>query len=88
MFDVQTCVPVQPPQSSDRPQPSPIVPQYLPPPAALQVPGVQLVGAQVFATPAPPQVEPAGQSPHINVPPHPSVQGYWTYARKVSGRLP
>jgi hypothetical protein len=72
MFDVHTWVPVQPPQSSVRPQPSPIVPQYRPPPAATQVPGVQLVGAQVFATPAPPQVEPAGQSPHWSVPPQPS----------------
>jgi hypothetical protein len=38
----------------------------------MQVPAVQLVGAQVFATPAPPQVEPAGQSPHVSVPPQPS----------------
>jgi hypothetical protein len=27
MFDVQTSVPVQPPQSSVRPQPSPMLPQ-------------------------------------------------------------
>ena len=50
---------VQPPQSSVPPQPSPIMPQYLPPPAVLQVSGVQLAG-----THRPPlQVWPAGQAP-------------------------
>jgi len=38
----------------------------------MHVPGVQFVGAQVFATPAPPQVDPVGQSPHGSVPPQPS----------------
>ena len=72
MFDVHTCPFGQAPQSSVRPQPSPMLSQYRAPPAAMQVPAVQLFGAQVFATPAPPQVEPVGQSPHGSVPPQPS----------------
>src|SRR6266700_6733667 len=58
------------PQSSEPPQPSPIVPQYCPPPfGAVQLPFVQLVGTHtLFGL----QVCPAGQSPQGSVPPQPS----------------
>ena len=60
-------------QSSTPPQPLPMRPQYWPPPVGLQVIiVVQLVGAQTPDTPAPPQVDPAAQSPHASVPPQPS----------------
>src|SRR6186713_3166837 len=59
-------------QSSVPPQPLPMRPQYCPPPIGLQVIGVQLVGAQTPWTPAPPQVDPAAQSPQVSVPPQPS----------------
>ena len=60
-------------QSSTPPQPLPMRPQYWPPavPLGLQVMGVQLVAAH---TPGmlPPQVDPAGQSPHTSAHPQPS----------------
>ena len=55
-------------QLSVPPQPSPIVPQYLPPPLAM----LQVSGTQLAATHSPPAQElPAGQSPHVSVPPQP-----------------
>src|SRR5690242_6538297 len=56
------------------PQPLPIVPQYWPPPAGLQLMGVQaLAGApHTPAMPPPPQVWGAPQPPQSTVPPQPS----------------
>src|SRR4029078_11346788 len=57
----------------------------------MQVPAVQFVGAQVFATPAPPHFDPAGHAPHWSVPPPPSpmVPQYWPVAvLHVSGMQP
>src|SRR5262249_39055563 len=60
------------PQSMVPPQPSPIVPQYWPPPGAVHVPFVQLAGWQTLARPPPPHTPPSAQAPHWSVPPHPS----------------
>ena len=56
-------------QSIVRPQPSPILPQYLPaPPAMSQPAGVQFAGTQ---TPSALHVFPAGQAPHSTASPQP-----------------
>jgi hypothetical protein len=68
------------PQVRGRPQPSPMVPQYWPPFAAVQVMAVQPApGAQTFATPPPPHTWPVGQAAQLRMPPQPSpmVPQYW-----------
>src|SRR5688572_9876384 len=66
---------LQAPQSSVPPQLSPITPQYLLPPAMLQVSGVQLAATQM----RPEQVWPAGHAPQLSARPQPSpiVSQYW-----------
>jgi len=59
-------------QFSVPPQPSPIVPQYWPPPASVQVIFLQLGSPQTLATPWPPQVAGAVQFPQSSDPPQPS----------------
>ena len=54
------------------PQPSPIVPQYWPPPVGLQVIFLQLGSPQTLATPWPAQVAGAVQAPQSIEPPQPS----------------
>src|SRR5215510_9650338 len=62
---------VQTPQVRVPPQPSGMVPQFLP--WAAQVVGVQGAGVpQTLATPPPPQVWGAVQTPQVSVPPQPS----------------
>jgi hypothetical protein len=61
---------VHDPQLSEPPQPSGMVPQFLP--AAAQVVGTHGVVPHLFA-PAPPQNSPAGQSPQLVVPLQPSA---------------
>src|SRR5580698_3803457 len=64
----QVLAPLQAPQSSEPPQPSPMAPQYWAPPAALQV-----AGTQPATTQTPPlQVWPLGQAPQLTEPPQPS----------------
>ncbi len=64
----QVLAPVQAPQSSEPPQPSPIAPQYCAPPPALQV-----AGTQPATTQTPPlQVCPPGQAPQSTELPQPS----------------
>jgi hypothetical protein len=60
------------PQSTPRPQPSPMVPQYVPPlTEQLVIDGEQVASPQTPGTKAP-QACPIGHSPQSNVPPHPS----------------
>ena len=72
------CAPPQDPigqvvgQVSVPPQPSPIVPQYWPPPAGVQVIFLQLGSPQTLATPWPAHVAGAGQVPQSSDPPQPS----------------
>jgi hypothetical protein len=60
------------PQSLVPPQPSPMTPQYCPPPGVVHAKGTQLAGTQTFGFCAAPQVPPAGQVPHEIEPPQPS----------------
>src|SRR5262245_53348021 len=68
----QVSVPERPPQSIRRPQPSPIMPQYLPP-SCWQATGMQLVGsgAHTLAVTAP-HVCPPGHAPQSRTRPQPS----------------
>jgi len=59
-------------QLSVPPHPSPIVPQYWPPPATVQEIGWQLGSPQTFMTPRPPQVAGAWHVPQSRTPPQPS----------------
>src|SRR5439155_268675 len=62
------------------PQPSPMVPQCLPPLGASQVPAVQPEPlAQTLAMPPPPHTSPVGQAPQSLVLPQPSpmTSQYW-----------
>src|SRR4051812_30482928 len=60
------------PQSSARPQPSPMTPQYWPPVATMQLIGLQPGSPQTPGTPPPPQVAGAVQAPQSIAPPQPS----------------
>src|SRR5262249_28411274 len=79
----QVCGAVQTPQVSVPPQPSGIVPQFVPcaaPASRVQVP-------QTFAAPPPPQVSGAVQRPQVSVPPQPSgiVPQFFPCAAQVVG---
>src|SRR5262245_25306198 len=60
------------PQSRVPPQPSPMTPQYRPPPAGVQLPGTQLGSPHTPATPRPPQLAGDMQAPQSSIPPQPS----------------
>jgi hypothetical protein len=79
------------PQSRVPPQPSPIVPQYWPPPAGVQEIFWQLGSPQTPATPRPPHDAGAVQAPQSNIPPQPSPmtpQKRETAALQVKGTQP
>src|SRR5664280_874870 len=80
------------PQSSERPQPSPIVPQYWPPLAAVQPLATQFGSKHKLLMPPPPQTPPFAQVPQSRLPPQPSpiVPQYWppVVAQEVMGTHP
>src|SRR2546425_12431207 len=85
----QVCGAVQAPQVSVPPQPSGIVPQFVP--CAAQVVGVQALGGgapspQMFAMPPLPQSCGAVQAPPRTAPPHPRgiVALVWRRAAQVA----
>src|SRR2546425_10140908 len=89
----QVCGAVQAPQVSVPPQPSGIVPQFVP--CAAQVVGVQALGGgvprpQTFAMPPLPQTCGAVQAPQGSAPPQPlgTVPPVWPRAAPLGGVHP